>query len=153
MEDTRMCRDDAADVSDEMDIGYLVKVLSDRFRARSDKEMKERNLTMSQIQTMIFIHQHDGAVSQKEIERFLKVSHPTVVGIVSRMEKNGYVSTHQDEKDHRNKIVCTTPLADATRDEAIASRQQMNDTVRTGLTDEEVTELKRLLLTVYRNLD
>ncbi len=138
---------------EKLDIGYLVKVLSERFQAHATRRMKEKNLTMSQIQTMICIHTHGGAVSQKAIENYLHVSHPTVVGIVSRMEKKGYVTTHQDEQDHRNKIVSTTKLADQLRDEAEAAQTQLEQDLCRGMTDAEVRQLKQLMMKVYHNLD
>ncbi len=153
MEDTKPVSIAECQIADDMDIGYLVKILSDRFQAKAARRMKEENLTLAQIQTMIFIHSNDGSVSQKEIEKFLQVTHPTVVGIVSRMEKNGYVSTHQDEKDHRNKIVCTTQKADILRDENKAKQAHFEADLRRGMTDEEVSELKCLLMKVYHNLD
>lgn len=53
-----------------------------------------------------------GQATQKEIEVFLDVSHPTVVGVVSRMEQNGYVVCWMDE-DRRNKNVKLTAQANA----------------------------------------
>ena len=153
MADTPIVSSDTDCISDKMDIGYLVKILSERMQAKAAKRMKEKNLTLAQIQTMIFIHSHDGSVSQKAIEKFLQVSHPTVVGIVSRMEKNGYVTTHQDEKDHRNKIVCTTQKADICRDEAQKEQKRLKEDLCHGMTEEEVSELKRLLMMLYHNLD
>ena len=52
-----------------------------------------------------------GRRRKKEIEGFLQVSHPTVAGIISRMEQNGFVRCWLDPADKRSKIVCQTERA------------------------------------------
>ena len=51
------------------------------------------------------------SVTQKSIGNYLNVSHPTVVGIISRMEKKGYLRSYTDDGDRRNKIVEMTGQA------------------------------------------
>ena len=47
--------------------------------------------------------------TQKEIAPFLDVAHPTVVGLVSRMEQNVHVTCWPCEDGH-NKYVKLTPI-------------------------------------------
>lgn len=79
------------------DIGMLLKQINDKLKIIADNSLKESGLTISQTRVMQIIHEKGGEVTQKEIEKHLQVSHPTVVGIVSRLEKNGYLSCRVDE--------------------------------------------------------
>ena len=106
------------------DIGHLIKIVGERLKYQADIRLKESGLTMSQFQTMFFIHTHGGAVTQKEIETHLQVSHPTVVGIISRMEKKGFLTVEVNPDDHRGRIVRTTEKSDRFRDESIRQKRQ-----------------------------
>lgn len=94
------------------DVGYLIKSINDKLAARADAELKQFNLTMSQCRVFLYLSSRGGQATQKEIEIFLDVAHPTVVGLVSRMEQNGYVTCWPCE-DGRNKYVKLTPQAEA----------------------------------------
>ncbi|MBD5383918.1 MAG: MarR family transcriptional regulator, partial [Ruminococcaceae bacterium] len=79
---------------EERDIGLLIKRLADKIKFSVDVLLKEQGVTFSQTLVIDFLHSQGGRATQKEIEDHLQVSHPTVVGIISRLEKNGFVSCH-----------------------------------------------------------
>ena len=135
------------------DIGYLIKNINDKLKAKADADFKRYHLTLSQSRVFAFLHSNGGQATQKEIEVFLEVSHPTVVGIVSRMEQNGHVTSRIDEQDKRNKIVKLTEAAEALvmdMEQDISANEQK---MLTFLSDEEIEQLRELLLTVYKNLE
>ena len=83
----------------------------------------------------------------------MNVAHPTVVGIVSRLEKNDFLKCKIDEADKRNKIVCLT-------EKAIAVGEQMNNEIEmnekmllNNLSDDDINSLRRILKTIYKNLE
>ena len=134
-------------------IGYLLKNINDKQRTRADADLKRYHLTLAQSRVIAFLNAKGGAATQKEIELFLEVSHPTVVGIVSRMEQNGHVTSWMDAKDKRNKIVQVTDEAKAIRMELeknmLASEQRMMQ----SFSEEEVEKLRGMLTTICNNLD
>lgn len=133
-------------------IGYLMKVINDKMKVKADKDLKSHNLTLSQSRVLAFLNSRGGTATQKEIEEFLEVSHPTVVGIVSRMEQNHHVVTWMDSKDRRNKMVQLTQDARVigqNMDEMISSQEEI---MLKGLTTEQVIELERMLTIIYKNL-
>ena len=69
----------------QKDVGYFIKNINDRLKVRADADLKSYNLTLAQSRVLAFLNNQGGSATQKEIEVFLEVSHPTVVGIVSRM--------------------------------------------------------------------
>ena len=129
----------------EDEINHLIKMISNKIRARGDADMKERGLTFSQLQVLITLHRHGGQMSQRELEKELNISHPTIVGLVQRLEKNGYVETWTDETDKRIKHVKQSDKALKMKEEA---RQRWNDmTTRMfrNLSETEKEELYRML--------
>ncbi|MGN0369089.1 MAG: MarR family winged helix-turn-helix transcriptional regulator [Butyrivibrio sp.] len=137
----------------EKDIGYLIKNINDKLKLRADADLKHFNITLAQSRVLAFLNKKGGMATQKEIELFLEVSHPTVVGIVSRMEQNGHVATWIDESDRRNKIVKLTEQArimskDMEKNIFINERKML-----TSFSEEEVENLKRMLNVIYKNLE
>ncbi len=70
-------------------IGGMIKYISDKVRQKADNNLKDHNVTLSQVRVLNFLWRENGSCSQKQIEDFLQVSHPTVVGLVARMEQSG----------------------------------------------------------------
>ena len=136
----------------ESHIGYLIKSISDRIKVHADKDLKDHNLTLSQSRVVMFLSKHGGQATQKEIEVFMDVSHPTVVGLVSRMEENGFVISRMDDEDRRNKIVTLTAHAlttGANMDKVIGD---MESKMLSSLSDKQIDELTEMLETIYRNV-
>lgn len=96
---------------EDYEIPSLLKKIHDRMKANFDAELKSLGMTFSQMRTIYVLEKSGGQLTQKKIAELMDVSHPTVVGIVSRMEKAGYVVCEKDPDDHRNKIVTLTELA------------------------------------------
>lgn len=135
------------------DVAYLIKNINDKLKVKADADLKRYNLTFTQSRVFAFLNGKGGQATQKEIELFLEVSHPTVVGIVSRMEQNGYVTTWLDDKDKRNKIVRLTKQAEEI---GIDMEQNMLENERmllAPLSAEESERLKEMLTAIYNQLE
>lgn len=134
----------------EKDVGYLIKNINDKLKVKADADLKGYNLTMTQSRVLAYLGGRGGQATQKEIETFLEVSHPTVVGIVSRMKQNGYVTCWQDE-DKRNKNVMLTPKALSLCADMERHMFETEKRLLAPLNDSEVERLKDMLLRIYNN--
>ena len=133
------------------DVGYLIKSINDKLTVKVDAELKQFNLTMSQCRVFLYLSSLGGQGTQKEIETFLGVSHPTVVGLVSRMEQNGYVICWPCE-DGRNKNVKLTPKAEDIDKDMKKNMQANEQKLLEPLSPEESEKLRDLLLKVVQHL-
>lgn len=133
------------------DVGYLIKGINDKLKVKADAELKQYNLTMAQCRVLTYLSSQGGQTTQKEIEVFLNVSHPTVVGIVSRMEQNGYVTCWPCE-DGRNKYVKLTPQAEAIDKDMQRNQLENEEMLLAPLSPEDRERLRNLLLTVAEHL-
>ena len=136
-----------------VDIIYLLKTISDKNRSAMDTDLRRHGLTFSQLRVLGYLDDMEGSASQRDIQRHLEVSHPTVVGIVGRLEKNGFVTTHTDEADRRNKIVRMTEKADRLGDELENGREKFAAELTRGLSEAETEELYRLLCRLAKNVE
>ena len=138
---------------DEVHIGFLLKGIHDKLRARADADLKDKGLTLTQCRVLGFLETNGGAAAQKEIERHLGVSHPTVRGIIARMEQGGFVESRPDAQDKRGRQIVLTEKAYAVGRQ-LASFIPENEArlVRT-LSDREAQTLRTLLQRVYDDLE
>lgn len=133
------------------DVGYLIKSINDKLKVRADAELKQYHLTRSQSRVLVYLRSRGGQATQKEIETFLDVAHPTIVGLVSRMEQNGYVTCWPCE-DGRNKYVKLTPQAEAIDKDMQENMQASEEMLLAPLSPEDRERLRGLLLTVADHL-
>lgn len=132
-------------------IGYLIKSINDKLKIKADEDLKSHNLTLSQSRIVLLLSKKHGGATQKDIEDELGVSHPTVVGLVSRMEQNGIVYTFFDNKS-RSKIVKLT-------EQAIPLSKDMEETISksenemlNGLSYSEIDQIEKSLKMILKNL-
>ena len=137
----------------QKDIGYLIKNINDKLKVKADADLKHSKLTLSQSRVLAFLDNQGGQATQKEIEVYLEVAHPTVVGIISRMEQNGHLRCWVDETDKRNKIVALTEQAKALGEKMEQRIAVTEKKLFASLSEEEIKQLKQMLLTIYHNLE
>ena len=137
----------------QKDIGYLIKNINDKLKVKADADLKHSKLTLAQSRVLNFLDSQGGQATQKEIEVYLEVSHPTVVGIISRMEQNGHLKCWVDETDKRNKIVAMTEQAKALGKEMEQQILSNEKKLLASLSEDDIKKLKQMLLTMYNNLE
>lgn len=135
------------------DILYLIKQISNKVQTRSDNQLKERNLTFSQLRLIIAADMEGGKISQKKLEEKLQVSHATVVGLVKRLQKNDYVYTVVDENDRRNRIVCIGQEAIRFREQLMSDHRIYRAGMMEGVADSELETAVKVLKKINCNLD
>ncbi len=132
--------------------GYLLKSVTERLKKDTDYMLSRKGLTFSQSRLMFFLSQNGGSATQKEIEVFMDVSHPTVVGLVNRMEQNGFISCHIDPLDRRNKIVSLTEKAKEAGNSMLDSMKLQEQAMFRGFSDEDRQRFDDYLFRIYTNL-
>lgn len=133
-------------------IGCLLKMITDKIKIQADANLAQHDLTLTQSRVLGYLDQNGGTATQKEIEGFLQVSHPTVAGVIGRMEQKGFVSCRPDPSDKRSKIVCQTERAAAIAQDMHATIQATEQQMLRSLTPEQIAALESALRTIYADL-
>lgn len=134
-------------------VGYQLKIIDEKIKVRADEDLKRHDLTLMQTRVLGFLAEVGGQATQKEIEDDLEVSHPTVVGLVFRMEQKGFLTTRLDPMDRRNKLVELTERARELGQEIDSTVAQHDAQLLHGFTEQEQEMLKAFLSRINRNLD
>ncbi len=138
---------------EEAEIGTLIKKINDKMRTQADAVFRNYDLTFSQVRVLHFVREAGGSATQKEIGQHLCCSHPTVVGLVSRLEKNGFLETLKDETDRRNKLVRLTKKAVQTEKSLKARKEAIDARLTENLSEQEREELLWLLKLLYSGME
>ena len=136
----------------ENDINYLIKHIGTGMKAIADAGLNKRGLTFSQMQLLFRLDHNGGRMSQKQLKESLDVSHPTIVGLVQRLEKKGYVKSLIDENDKRNRIVIESEKAVQFKKEMFKQFDDTTEKIFSNLNDKEKEELYRMLSVVNDSL-
>lgn len=92
-------------------VGGLIKHLHKMFEQQINENMTSVNVTRSQMEVLIYTYLKckDGKeVNQVDIEKDLNLKNPTVTGLISRLEKKGYVKREKSSKGPNYKSVLVT---------------------------------------------
>ncbi len=135
------------------DVGYLLKVIQENADRHANQLFKPVDLTSSQVRVLKFLRGRKGEkTTQKDIENYLKVSHPTVVGIVQRLENKGFIWTEFNGQDKRNKYIYLTQKEEDLFVQMKNSHEKFENLLTAGMTSDQIEQLKELLQMIYDNV-
>lgn len=135
------------------DIGFLIKLIHDSVEKKTNYELKKLNITLSQGRILAYLHDHMGVkTSQKDIEEYFDVTHPTVIGILKRLENKGLITSEFDDEDKRVKNIYLTQKEESIHQKMSGFQKEMEQRLLNGLTVDQVAELKLQLKTIYSNI-
>lgn len=110
------------------------------------------DLTTSQLDVIICIAEGcGGPVNQKDIEEELRLTNPTVTGILKRLERKGFVTRTVGSRDRRYKEVRLTERCALLGESLHPSAQEMLGGMFRGFTQEDFDTLTRLLRQLVEN--
>ena len=137
----------------EKDCGILLKQICDKLETSANNELKNSGLTLSQVRYLEYLYErHPAKVHLKELEAAFEVKQPTVLGIITRLEKKGLVRTEQSAEDSRAKTVCMTEMGYQNFCQGEKHRQNMECQILEPLSKQERSEFQRLLQIVNEHL-
>ena len=96
----------------EKRLGIMIKIIHWHIDQAFNEFLKKDNLTISQARVIHYLCKHkDKDVVQRDIEKFFRVSNPTVSGILNRLEEKDFIVRMTSENDKRIKVVTLTEKA------------------------------------------
>ena len=137
-------------------VGLLIKFLNGRITNKVNKNLVKFNLTCVQHEILCFINKNEKErdVFQKDIEKCLKLTNPTVTGIIKRLEEKQMIVRCPSSIDARYKCLHVTEKG---KDIICKSFKFGSNTIEkqlvNNMTDEEVKVLKDLLYRALKNME
>jgi DNA-binding MarR family transcriptional regulator len=134
------------------DLGMIITKLAKKLHEAPGHRLQAEELTPSQAMILRYIQTHDQPISQRQIEQWSEKAHPTVNGLLSRLQDKGFIRISVDPQDRRQRLISPTAKANRLNDDIHAIFHQHDETMTGQLSDEELRQLKQLLIRVYESL-
>ena len=131
-------------------IGFLIKQVF----YLHEQHFSKFGLTASQTFTLIYLFKsHDKGISvnQKDIEKELDISNPTVTGILNRLEVKGLITRVPCRHDARAKNIEVTEKALELDKQLRIVFQQSDEKLVESLSKEEIDNLQSYLIKILRS--
>ncbi|MGN0246746.1 MAG: MarR family winged helix-turn-helix transcriptional regulator [Lachnospiraceae bacterium] len=133
--------------------GLLLKQIHDSLEKQANNQLRPKDLTMMQVVVLMAIRESsEKLLSMKEIEHHFQVAQSTIAGIVTRLEKKGFVEASGDITDKRIKLVRITTDGEKCCEEAEKYMHEAEEMLMHGFTKEERTMFHTLLTRVASNV-
>lgn len=117
---------------------------------------EEQNITASQGDVLLFVGGsvlHNKQVNQRDIETHLRLTNPTVTGILTRLEEKEFIRRVKSETDGRNKLIQLTSKSEALLKQFMQYKSKIETIWLEGFSKEEREQFRALLAKGLCNLN
>lgn len=134
-------------------ISPRIKRISNALDRKRTMDMEDMELTSSQGFVLGYLTRHrEEAITPGDLRRHFGLSHPTVTGILQRLEAKGFLTCAEDPDDRRKKHICVTEKAWEVHQQVIRHFQETEALITGQMTEQEVLTLLTLLDRVIENI-
>src|SRR6185369_3295388 len=134
----------------ENSVGCWLVMTSHAFRRALNAELARQGITMRQWEVLAWIAL-EVELSQAELAERLGIEAPTLVGILDRMERDGWLDRHQCPKDGRKKRIRPTTKAESVWAKMVECARQVRAKATEGISAEELAQLKSVCARIRAN--
>ena len=136
----------------ENSIGFVLYRTAMAFRKALDSELRRKTgVTFGQWKILALLSREDG-LTQKEIADRCEVEGPTLIPIIDKMEKEGFVTRKVDREDRRINRIFLTTKADATWNSLVDCSLQVRKSSIRDISEEQVKIMRDVLEKISQNL-
>ncbi|MEX2170026.1 MAG: MarR family transcriptional regulator [Pirellulales bacterium] len=135
----------------ENSVGYWICLAQQSHQRALNDELAPHGITFRQAQVLGCLVL-DSELTQSELANRLSIEPPTLVGILDRMERDGWIARHSCPDDRRKKLIRPTAAAEPVWAKIAACGLAVRAQATDGLSERQVTILKKLLAKVRKNL-
>ena len=114
--------------------------------------LAKMDLTSSQGRIMSYIARQSQPPCSRDIEEFFHLSHPSVSGTLSRLEKKGFIEFRPAPEDHRFKRIYILPKGKECHDRMHQTILHNEERLVQGFTEEEKQLFADFLLRAIENM-
>lgn len=136
----------------ENSVGYWVCTASHAMQKAFNDELAPQGITYRQAQVLGCLAL-EGPLPQGKLADRMRIEPPTLVGVLDRMERDGWICRDADPQDRRRKVIRPADAAAPVWSKIVHAAKAVRTRASAGLTAEELATLKHLLAVVQQNLE
>ena len=137
------------------DVGYMITNISYGIRQYFGMLFSDFDVTypQSRVLTRLFAQLGKGDVNQRDLEHALGIKASSVSSLVRNLEQKGLITSERLPQDTRNKRIILTEKGMQLRDSLESARNQAENTIVQGLSQDQLETLRGCLRQVMTNLN
>jgi MarR family transcriptional regulator for hemolysin len=132
-------------------VGYWICTTSHAMRRALDAELAREKITLRQWEVLAWIAL-EGEQSQVELAERLGIEAPTLAGVLTRMERDGWLERYCCQEDRRRKRLRATPKAESVWNRMVECCDRVRDRATDGIAPEELAQFKLTCEKIRANL-
>lgn len=132
--------------------GQQFKILNTYLEQILNREVTQMELTSAQSHVIGYLTHVPEPPCARDLEEYFGLSHPTVSGMLSRMEAKGFIQFRPDEKDRRIKRIYLLERGKACSVRTQAVIRDNEQLIVEGFTAEEIAQFDAFLDRAIENL-
>ena len=132
--------------------GFLLRVLHHCARQSMDSAMETMELTAAQGPIMAYLAHAEQPPCPRDLEAEFHLTHPTVSGLLSRLEQKGFVELRTDPEDRRCKRIYILDKGWQCHEVMHHTIQENERRMTEGFTEEERELFSNLLRRAIQNM-
>ena len=132
--------------------GFLVRILHWCTHQSMDNALETMDLTAAQGHIMAYLAHSRKAPCPRDLEAAFHLTHPTVSGLLSRLEQKGFVELRTDPDDRRVKRIYVLEKGRKCHEIMHQTIQENEQRIVAGFTPEEQEQFSELLQRAIRNM-
>lgn len=136
----------------EQSIGYWLTVATQAYHRAVSDELAPHGITYRQSLVLGWLAV-EGELSQTDLAAKMLVEPPTLVGILDRMERDGWITRNDCPADRRKKLIRPSAAAEPVWEKILACAARVRARATDGLSDRQLDTLTNLLRQITCNVD
>jgi MarR family multiple gene transcriptional regulator MgrA len=131
----------------------LLKQVSNQLDRCRNMDFERLQLTSSQANVMLFLFANKRReVSHQDIQACLHLSHPTITGLMQRLEQKGFIERYVNPLDNRCKYVKLTEKGEKLEKKLKANSKTMEQAALAEVSPQQLEIFNATLWIISRNL-
>ncbi len=135
----------------ENSVGYWVFSTTQEIQRAMNDELAAHGITSRQWETLAWVSL-TGELSQSELAERMSIEAPTLVGVLDRMERDGWIQRVPAESDRRKKLIRPTERVQPLWEKMVQCAHRVRARATRGLTPEQLIQLRETLVLIRNNL-
>jgi MarR family transcriptional regulator for hemolysin len=135
----------------DQSVGVWLTLATQAYHRAINDELAPHGITYRQTQVLGWLAL-DGEMTQADLAAKMFIEPPTLVGVLDRMERAGWIVRRCCDSDRRKKYIQITPAADPTWDKIVQCARRVRARATAGMSEHEMALLKRLLERLRQNV-
>jgi MarR family transcriptional regulator for hemolysin len=135
----------------ENSVGYWIFAATQDIARAMNEELAAHGITYRQWETLAWVSK-DGEMSQSELAERMSIEAPTLVGVLDRMERDGWIQRVPAESDRRKKLIRPTERVEPLWAKMVECAHRVRARATRGLSPEQLVQLRETLNQIRGNL-